>query len=163
MNKKVICLACGSASVERCEVESFRQLIFGFEYSFKEIFYKCNSCSEEGDFLNETEANYLESKKNAQIQMMKKIINNLNDHNITMAMFERVFDLPARTLTRWKNGDFSSSAVALLSIVATYPWIIEVAENYFNPSFAAFSLINAAVKKFEDESKKNLNAIVRIL
>jgi hypothetical protein len=50
-----------------------------------------------------------------------------------MAYFERAFELPVRTGTRWKSGDFSSSSIALLRIVKTFPWMTEIAEARFDP------------------------------
>lgn len=70
---------------------------------------------------------------------------------ITMAMFERVFELPTRTLTRWKGGDFSASALALLRIVATYPWIIEVAEHKFERNYASFVVIKIAASELLEQ------------
>jgi hypothetical protein len=72
--------------------------------------------------------------------MIQNILDDLNRSNISMAMLEPVFDLPARTLTRWKHGDFSSSALALLRIVSTFPWIIHVAEEKFNPKQASLEI-----------------------
>ncbi len=151
MNKKVvICPACGSQQVSCSENENFGQLTLGPKFSFKEINYKCESCGEEGDFLAETDKNYFASQKEAQSNFVKHILENMNNAGITMAMFERVFELPARTLTRWKNGDFSSSALSLLRIVATYPWIIEVAENKFEKNFSRCAVITAAAQEFKN-------------
>ena len=150
MNKElVICPACGSHQVARSEKESFNQLTLGAKFFFKEINYKCNSCTEEGDFLAETDKNYLAAQKEAQSDLVKRLLETMNNAGITMAMFERVFELPARTLTRWKNGDFSSSALALLRTVTTYPWIIEVAENKFEKKYSKCAVITAAAQEFK--------------
>jgi len=134
--ESVICPACGSHEVIRSEKESFSQLTLGETFSFREINYKCASCKEEGDFLAETDKNYIAAEKIAQKELVKKILEKIHAAGITMATFERVFELPARTLTRWKNGDFSSSALALLRIVITYPWMMEVAENKFEKEYS---------------------------
>jgi hypothetical protein len=156
MNKELVtCPACGSDQVARSEKESFSDLTLGSKFSFKEITYKCNSCSEEGDFLAETDKNYLAAQKEAQSNLVKKLVETMNNAGITMAMFERVFELPARTLTRWKNGDFSSSTLALLRIVITYPWIIEVAENKFEKTYSKCAVITAAAQEFKNEIHSN--------
>ena len=156
MNKElVICPACGSNQVTRTEKESFGDLTLGSKFSFREVNYKCNSCSEEGDFSAETDKNYITSQKEAQSKLVKQFLETMNSVGITMAMFERVFELPARTLTRWKNGDFSSSALALLRIVFTYPWIIDVAENKFENTFSKCAVITAAAQEFKNEIKIN--------
>jgi len=154
MDKELVrCPACGAQEISRTEKESFGELTLGSKFGFQEINYKCNSCDEEGDFLAETDKNYLASQKEAQSNLVKKILENMNSAGITMAMFERVFELPTRTLTRWKNGDFSSSALALIRIIVTYPWIIEVAENKFEKRYSQCAVITAAAQEFKYESK----------
>jgi DNA-binding transcriptional regulator YiaG len=137
MNKeKPICLICGSDKVKRFAVENSDQLTLGPRFNFEEIYYKCNSCHEESDIFGETDKNYLKAQKKAEAALIKEIINHLGEIGISMAFFERVMELPIRTLTRWKTGDFSSAALALLRIVKTYPWIIDIADHRFDPLFA---------------------------
>src|SRR5690606_15728742 len=85
----------------------------------------------------------------------KNILESMSNVGITMAMFERVFELPTRTLTRWKNGDFSASALALLRIVATYPWIIEVAEHKFEKNYANFAVVKIAANELLEKRNSN--------
>ncbi len=65
-----------------------------------------------------------------------------------MALCERVFELPTRTLTRWKEGNLSAGALSLLRILITYPWITKVAEKKYALEFANYELINAAANTF---------------
>lgn len=141
------CPACASNDMVRNEKIKEEILTPGLEFTFNEIYYVCNSCHEEGDFTGETDKNYLQAQKAAQILFIKNIIENMNKAGITMAMLERVFELPSRTLTRWKNGDFSATTLALLRIIATYPWIIKVAENRFERNYANFILIKMGVEE----------------
>jgi len=143
------CPACASDDMVRNEKIREEILTPGLEFTFNEIYYTCNSCHEEGDFTGETDKNYLHAQKSAQTQLVKNILDNMNKAGITMAMLERVFELPSRTLTRWKNGDFSASTLALLRIIATYPWIIRVAENRFDQNHANFILIKVGVEELE--------------
>lgn len=140
----VICPACGSTSVERSEYENSDQLTLGPEFVFNQVNYKCSSCGEEGDFAAETDKNFIAAQKNAQEGLVKNVVEDLANKNISMAYFERVFELPIRTLTRWKTGDFSSSAIALLRIVKTFPWVAEAAEHRFDPSFSRAILVREA-------------------
>ncbi|HSW70051.1 MAG TPA: hypothetical protein VLI69_07890 [Gammaproteobacteria bacterium] len=144
-----ICPACASDDITRHEKVSSGKLTLGAEFTFNEIYYTCNLCHEEGDFTGESDKNYLHAQKDAQAQLVKDILDDMNKVGITMAMFERVFELPSRTLTRWKNGDFSSSTLALLRIIATYPWIIGVAENRFERNYASFVVIKVGVEELE--------------
>jgi transposase-like protein len=154
MNKSSTqCPACGSYETIRHEKRSFGQLTLGENFSFKEIYYVCDSCHEEGDFLAETDENYSAAEKKAQANLVKKTLDDMNSMGITMAMLERVLELPIRTLTRWKNGDFSASALALLRILATYPWIIEVAEHKFNKKYALCSIVTAAANALQEKNQ----------
>ena len=146
---KPTCPACASDNMIRKEKIREKILTPGLEFTFNEIYYVCNSCHEEGDFTGETDKNYLHAQKAAQAQLVKNILDDMNKAGITMAMFERVFELPSRTLTRWKKGDFSASTLALLRIVATYPWMINVAENRFERSYSKFILIKVGVEELE--------------
>ena len=156
MNKELICPACGSYDVLRHEQESTDQLTLGSEFHYNEIYYHCNACHEEGDYFSETDAGYLIAQKNAQAIQLKKMLEDMNKAGISMAMFERVFELPTRTMTRWKSGDFSASVLALLRLVTTYPWLINVAENKFDRKQANYALINAAVHEFMEEANHAL-------
>lgn len=160
--KKNQCPACGATEMTRYENKKYDQLTLGNKFVYDEIYYKCNSCSEEGDFLSETDQNYVSAQKNAQLDMIKEILDGFNKLNISMAMLERTLELPARTLTRWKNGDFSSSGLALLRVLATFPWIISVAEHKFNPTFASSAIIKIAVQEFEQGANKVLTSSVAV-
>ncbi|WP_131778374.1 hypothetical protein [Legionella bozemanae] len=152
MDKKVIhCPVCGSENVTRHERENSCELTLGKNFSYNEIFYHCDTCSEESDYFSETDKNYLLAEKEAQKELVKNIIDNLQHSGISMALIERVFELPIRTLTRWKNGDISASGIALLRIISTFPWTIEIAEQRFDRDFANLALIKAAIKKFEQQ------------
>lgn len=147
-NKQPICPACGSTDVVRHESVSADRITLGNEFSYKDIYYSCKLCEEEIDIFGETDKNYLAAQKQAQDKFVKTFIEGMNEHGISMALFERVFELPARTLIRWKEGNYSSSALALLHIIKTYPWIIKVAENKFERKQVSLQLINAAANEF---------------
>ncbi len=151
--ESVICPSCGSNAVSRHEKNSFGQLTLGHQFSYKAVSFKCKTCNEEGDFLGISDQNYMDAQKDAQTTFAKNILENMSSVGITMAMFERVFELPTRTLTRWKNGDFSAGALALLRIIATYPWIVEVAEHKFERSYASFVVIKAAANELHEQRK----------
>jgi hypothetical protein len=163
MNTKIICPACGSDNVERSENMVIGKLTLGPEFKFKEVACKCHDCETEGDFLNETEPYYLKAEKEAQNILIKQLIDGLKESDISMVFFERVFELPFRTLTRWKSGDFSAAALALLRVIKTYPWISEVAQEGFSPIFSRKILVSEALSYLEEEKnteKKSLEKLV---
>lgn len=140
---KTICPACGSGKVKQTEFEYSEQITLGPKLTFNQINYKCSACGEEG---GETDKNYLVAQNSARECLVKNIIEDLNIKNISMAFFERVFELPILTLTRWKTGNFSSSSIALLRVIKTYPWITEVAEHRFDPNVARSILVREAAR-----------------
>lgn len=152
---KIICPACGYDRLIPHKKRSFDTLTLGPSFSFEEVNYECESCHEEGDFSGETEKNYLEAEKEAQTKFLEDNLEILQDKGVGLAAFERIFELPARTLTRWKNGDFSAVVLAFIRIIITYPWIIEVAEHKFESRYAKLVLINAATKKLMQLSKQS--------
>jgi transposase-like protein len=147
-SKKPVCPACGSTDVVRHENISTDRISPGNEFSYKDIYYSCNLCGEEIDIFGETDKNYLIAQKQAQDKFVKVFIEEMAASGISMAWFERAFELPARTLIRWKEGNYSSSALALLRIIKIYPWIIKVAENKFDSKQVRLQLINAAANEF---------------
>lgn len=151
MDKIVSCPICGSDNTTCHKTVSYGSLTLGNDFKYEEVYYVCGSCKEEGDFFSETDKNYLASEKKAQAELVKSILEKLNQAHISMAMLERVLELPVRTLTRWKNGDFSSSSLALLRILITFPWIINVAEQKFDSIFARSSIVKAAIQVLEQK------------
>lgn len=72
------------------------------------------------------------------------IITDISSLNISMAQFERTFDLPKRTLARWKQGHCSASGMALLTLVQTYPWLLDLAEATYAKDTANYLLVKNA-------------------
>lgn len=159
MNKnKPTCPACGSTVTRRHENIKSDHITLGSEFSYKEIYFSCDACHEEIDIFGETDQSFLTEQKKAQHKFIQHSIEWLSQNKIKMALFERIFELPARTLTRWKEGNFSSSTLSLLHIIITYPWIIKVAEKRFNSDDANRELIYAATKKFLQCTANSLSA-----
>ena len=150
-----VCPACGSDTLtERIESQILKEPFGGQkEVPVKE--YYCSTCKSKGDFFNENDnvvENALESLK------AKSIINILNyfsDNKISMSAMERVLSLPQRTLAKWKNGAVkpSSSGIALMKFLRTFPWLLEVAENKFDYNIAQNIYITTAIQKFLNSVK----------
>jgi hypothetical protein len=75
---------------------------------------------------------------------VQEIILRLNTENINMAQFERTFNLPKRTLARWKKGNCSAAGLSLLRIVNTYPWVMQLASSGYTPEAAQYLLVKNA-------------------
>lgn len=149
MNKVTpTCPACGSKAMTRHENVKSDHITLGSNFDYKQIYYTCKSCHEEIDIFCETDQNFEAAQKKAQHLFIQHSIEWLNQNKVSMATFERVFELPQRTLTRWKEGNFSSSTLSFLRIITTFPWIIKIAENRFDSTSVTKELIFAATNKF---------------
>ena len=149
MNQSVtiLCPSCNSSKVTKQDISLSNQLTLGPSFEYNGLIYKCSSCGAEGDFTPDiTDENYQGAEKAAQTISIGGMIDYLNSKDISMARFERAFELPFRTLTRWKGGDFSSSALALLRTVNTFPWLTDVAECRFSPNVSNGILWTEAAK-----------------
>ena len=129
--KKIICSYCGKESV----ITRNYEMELSEPYSdIKKVTLKENICSycgfSEDDESNDNIVNN-ELRELKRISMIK-ILESLNVLGYTNAAMERILGLPARTLARWKNEmsiNPSAAAIALLRIIRTYPWILEIAEK----------------------------------
>ncbi len=152
-----VCPACGSKDTHRHETISTAYATLGSAFTYADVYYLCNSCKEEIDIFNETDQNFQAGEKEAQKQFVQQAIEYMSNNGVGMALFERVFELPTRTLARWKEGNFSSSALSLLHVVITFPWIIKVAEKKFSPEYANHELISAAASKFVEQAHNSIS------
>jgi hypothetical protein len=144
------CPVCGSTDLKEKGVTEKIKAPYGPEISFEAIENTCSVCGEEGDFFNKSEDLILSALRESTEVSIDTILNSLNGLEISNAYFERALRLPPRTLARWKNKKLSASSLALLRMVGTYPWLLEVADRDFEPRFAGESLLGAALDKFKD-------------
>lgn len=77
-------------------------------------------------------------------KMMPKIIKALVLAGASPAYIERALELEFGSLKKWANGKFRNEDFALISIIASYPWLLEVADEQFRPMFAAGRMLIAA-------------------
>lgn len=143
---EVKCPACGSQKLERSTSKRIAHLTLGGAFDVEEENYKCLVCGEEGDFALKNDVAFSQAEKRAEAQSIPKLVEGLNARKISMARFERAFELPQRTVNRWKAGDFSATSMALLRTVSSCPWLVDVAENGFDPNFAAKEILTQAVQ-----------------
>ena len=107
----------------------------------------CGHCG----FVEDDEANDLAIQKELTAlkrRSMMTRLDALNGMGHTNAAMERALGLPARTLARWKNEQTTSpsaAGVALMRIIRTFPWILEVADVQFDKTKARKVLLQAAM------------------
>lgn len=147
--KNISCPACGSFDYELIKNINSEQAPFGPQIEEEEITYKCNICDSDFDYYD-----VIEQQKESALEISKKIsiekmLDFLSKKGYSLAAIERALELPQRTISRWKsNKDLSSVGIALLRIIRTYPWILEVAENKFNERAAFEIYMKNAITEF---------------
>ncbi|MDD5275562.1 MAG: hypothetical protein PHR16_05725 [Methylovulum sp.] len=142
------CPACGSDSINTSEIHNRIHIAYGDNDEYIEVVDHCLSCGEEGDFsdVNNTEINRVLNQ--AKRHSVCNIIDFLQDQNVKTAYLERALELPARTVNRWKTKEPSASGLALLRIIRTYPWILEVADADYDETVSRSKLLEQAAKDF---------------
>lgn len=62
------------------------------------------------------------------------IVKKFTEKGMSNPHLERVLDIPQRTIEKEKDNP-SPELVALLRIINLFPWMLEVADNNFDPDF----------------------------
>jgi ribosomal protein L37E len=111
----------------------------------------CTTCG----FEKEDESNDLVIQEELAIlkrSSMVSILTFLNEQGHSNASMERALGLPARTLARWKNETSitpSASGLALMRIIRTFPWMLQVADCQFDQEKAQEILMHTKLSKVD--------------
>lgn len=166
--KKIICSYCGreTISIKKYEIELSEPYSDTSTVTIQEKV--CSHCG----FIEEDKNNdpviqkELSALKRASMVTMLDTLNAMRHTNASM---ERALGLPARTLARWKNQQSmspSASGIALMRIIRTYPWILDVADMQFDQDAARTSLLenaaNELVKIRSDHPEWKLTSSARV-
>lgn len=76
----------------------------------------------------------------------RNAIKKLKQEGFTLSLVERALDLPARTTNRWRLGNVSAAAAALLRILSFFPWLIDVAYDRFDAETIRKKMVEEALK-----------------
>jgi uncharacterized protein (DUF2384 family) len=117
----------------------------------------CSFCgfAEEADGNDLVVQNGLSELKRTSMIKVLETLNKLGHSNASM---ERALGLPTRTLARWKNEKSmspSASGIALMRIIRTFPWILDVAEFQFDSLAARSMLLAQAAKEIVKTQSQN--------
>ncbi|MEI6155236.1 MAG: hypothetical protein WCQ90_14245 [Deltaproteobacteria bacterium] len=140
------CPVCGFSDFEITSKGAVVKAPFGPDIQVENKKYICRTCSAEVDFSR----NYDESRSSALEQSKRESIDSMIDYlskeGYSLAAIERALDLPQRTISRWKSSrELSSTGMALLRIIRTYPWMLQVAQAKFEPVQACKIFLQNAV------------------
>jgi hypothetical protein len=142
------CPSCGSTDVTSKQVPGSMPMPYGPDATFVETLHTCNVCGVSADFTGGNDAIVKQALERSASVSAAAILEDLAEAGITQAHFERALRLPARTAARWKDGGVSAAPLALLRLVRTYPWLLDIADANFEPTEAARAVLRAAAELF---------------
>ncbi len=132
--KKIICPSCASESVTLVKKEKDITVPYGEKHRVTVNEYSCSTCGFTGDFTGDNDGIVDHALTVANQEAVYNILDYFSSKAISMAAIERAFEIPQRTLTKWKNGASPTAAgFALMNVLRTFPWILQVAENKYDP------------------------------
>lgn len=140
----VTCLVCGAGLLEHHVEQETLKIPYAPLTEYPVEFQTCLVCGETtsvGTLNDERREAAMAAALRASVSHM---LDGLAQQGHSMASMERILGLSPRTMARWKNGEISAAATAMLRFIRTYPWLLEVAEAGFDPSLAKELLLAAA-------------------
>jgi len=146
--KDFICPVCGSSDFEVIHENEDVKVPYGEDKELELIKVKCNECETVTDYSKLYTHDYTNALDDSKKQSIENMLNNLSNIGYSLAAIERALELPQRTISRWKNTqEISAIGLSLLRIINTYPWVLQVAQNKFEPTFARSIFIHNAVNE----------------
>jgi hypothetical protein len=140
------CPSCGSTNIKSDTQQRQLRLPFAPLVSVDTQVDHCLDCDFAGEFRKGDGSSLEKALSSAKKESVSVMLSRLNDVGYTMAGMERALELPAHTMMQWKANGCSAGALALLRIVTTYPWAIDVADAQFDPAFAKRKAVEEGVK-----------------
>ncbi len=150
-----ICPKCGALMGDFCELQEKVMAPYGAMKNYVEQVSSCDECGYEiNDDMDGSRYRALYEK--SVTESIPAILDSLSQSGYSMVATERILELPFRTLSRWKaSGKPSSGGVALLRLLATLPWLLEVADNNYENTFAEELIMMEAAKIFDKKLYQN--------
>lgn len=62
---------------------------------------------------------------------VNETIDSINAKGITNTYFEKALRIPFGSLKKWRSGKILPEEIALLKIIDTFPYLLEIADNNF--------------------------------
>ncbi|PKK89942.1 MAG: hypothetical protein CVV64_11450 [Candidatus Wallbacteria bacterium HGW-Wallbacteria-1] len=155
-----ICEICGSENIVSKISNTVVSVPYHASINHEIFYYYCEDCDSEVDV--ESADDTLQHEIDiAEKQSVIDMIDFLSQSDINLTGLERALNLPYRTLSRWKGGkNLTAAALALLRILRTYPWIIDVAQHNFDNIFAQKTLVKEGVNQFLEISSHCSNDFI---
>ncbi|MEL7556141.1 hypothetical protein SDC9_16509 [bioreactor metagenome] len=152
---KRICPVCGIGALEKILTSITLSDPSGIEKTIEISEYKCPACEAEGDLFGENDRVIQDEYKKMRAEAVASMLEKFHSKKISLSAAERVLELPQRTLSKWKNKSMvpSASAALLIRYVNLFPWLLDVADNKFNPKNAQQIHVAAAMRDLCEMTK----------
>lgn len=149
MNNTRICPACGSEDIYETKKRIKIKEPFTIAESTEIIENVCRTCKAKGDFFYQNEDTIDNTIKRLKQRSVENILKYFVENKISMSAIERALEIPFRTLAKWKNKVTKTSAagIALLRFIRLFPWLLDVAENKYDPQKSENIMLNNAIVK----------------
>jgi hypothetical protein len=149
VDQNQVCPVCGGSHVRIEQEDRLISEPYGGQKTIKLQVCTCLDCGADGDFFNQNDTSIIAAQNYLKANAVSQIVNHLNANGYSSAAMEKAFGLPARTIAKWKRESDScpsASAVALLRIVRTFPWLISVADAKYDHAIAQQIFLTEAIK-----------------
>jgi hypothetical protein len=140
-HEQLVCPACGSTNAKSGETAQSIAMPSTEPETVSIFEDTCLDCGMVGDFADRNEAIIEKALRRAESRAVEGNLRFLTSLGLSMAYMERALGLPQRTMIRWKAGEHSAASVALLQIIRTCPWLLQVAEHHFDDRFLQRTMI----------------------
>lgn len=146
--KLKICPACGSEDIFENKKKIIIKEPFAGEEYIEIIENICRTCESKGDFFDNNDEIIEKKIKEVKQRGVENILEYFIKNKRSLTSIERALEIPFRTLAKWKNKITKTSAagIALLRFIRLFPWLLEVAENKYDPQKAENIMINNAIE-----------------
>ena len=152
------CPVCGSNKGHVTSESKSYPVPYGPLTILEEQYTSCDNC---GEKVSISDRKYSEAAITAsKWESAKTMITYLCNLGHSCAGIERVLELPQRTLSQWRSShEPAAGGLALLRLIRTYPWLLEVAADGYTSFAAKQTLFNAAMKQIGDSLSAETNCM----
>ena len=128
-----VCPVCGATTLTTVKKEHKVVEPYALPREIEVELQHCETCGSEGDFYSSADSLISSAIEASRCESVRTIISTL-ENEYSMASIERALELPQRTLVKWKSGATkpSASAVTLLRLIGTFPWLMDVADHAYD-------------------------------
>jgi hypothetical protein len=148
MNNTKICPACGSEDIYETKKRIKIKEPFADAEIIEIIENVCHTCKAKGDFFYQNEDIIEDTIKRLKQRSVENILEHFIKNKRSLTSIERALEIPFRTLAKWKNKRSKTSAagIALLRFIRLFPWLIDVAENKYDPKKAENIMVENSMR-----------------